>query len=134
MNKRVMQKSNIVTDAITLLEEELDGSKELYVEITSIGFVDTFSDAKVTGEFASIRTEEYNEGFYYNLSDGEYYYYGEALFENPGSLGNKYGFVIKDDDLKLLPEKLKDVLLKVARSKVSQKIDSSYLMTTFTLP
>lgn len=121
-----MLKSKIITDAISILNKELGEGKELYVEIMIIGFLDTFSGDHLSGEFACIRAEDYFEGFYYNVSNNNYYYYGEAYFENPGSFSNNFGFLIEDENLHLLPEKLKTVLSQVGISKVARKLDTDF--------
>jgi hypothetical protein len=122
-----MIKTKIIQDAISILKDEVSEGKQLYVEIVAIGFLDKFSKQSISCEFACVKAEEFDEGFHYNVSDKKYYYYGEALQQNPGSFSNRVGFVIEGDDLKILPDKLKTALSQVAVSKLSQKLQRSHI-------
>jgi hypothetical protein len=130
-----MQKVNIIESAIEILRNDLMENGELLVSITQLGFLDTRSSEYIGAEFSGINASVYDEGFYYHVLEGKYYYYGEAITENPGSFSNKFGFEIEKDDLQLIPEALRSILKQVALSGESFTIrseDSSILAITDT--
>lgn len=116
-----MNIKNIIKSAANILKNESQEGP-LTILPTTLCFIDSISGIQVTGEFAGLWADEYDEGFYYNIADGSYYYHGEAFNDNPGSFSNKCSFLIEGDDLNLLPEFLKVALKRVGQTRESETV------------
>lgn len=117
-----MEKASVIKNALKILQEDLAANNEISISIHVLGFMNTFTQENISGEFSGIVANEFNEGIYFNTMSKVFYYYGEAYYDNPGSFSNIFGFSIEGDDLDLLPDRLKEILKRVGTTKKTETI------------